>query len=266
MDHTRIFMNLKVFKFEYICLLALLCLVSCSRPPLESGHLFGDPAAGRAAWKRMVQLESLKATAILSWKATDGRHGKHKVRLFLEPPERLKIQWLTPWGSVAGQLLMVADQFWFSDSRQRLTWHGQTSDFKALFEQKDNLNWAVATQFFMYWPLLFSSPEEDDRVFVNQASIDYLVTDEGRYLNKVIRFKDGDEMHVRLNDLKTLDDNRLLAHNIEALGHGGQISLTLRQFTLQKELDPDNFIYNLKKFTLRECLTDEGDSYVGERK
>ena len=245
-------MNVKVYKLIYISLLVFLSLTACSRPPLESGHLLGDAADGRAAWTRMVKLESLKATAILSWKATDGRQGKHKVRLFLEPPERLKMQWLTPWGSVAGQLLMVGDQFWFSDSRQRLTWHGLTADFESLFAQKENLNWAVATQFFRYWPLLFSSPEEDERAFGNQASIDYLVTDEGRYLNKVIRFKNGDEMHVRLNDLETLADNRLLAHNIEALGHGGRISLTLRQLTLQKELSPENFIYNLKNFNLRE--------------
>ena len=247
----------------YVCILALLWLAACSRPPLESGHLVGDAAAGRAAWSRMVKLESLKATAILSWRATDGRHGKHKVRLFLEPSERLKIQWLTPWGSVAGQLLMAADQFWFSDSRQRLTWHGRTADLKSLFQRKENLNWAAATQFFMYWPLLFSSPEEDEAACGTQTCIDYLVTNEGRYLNKIIRFKDGDEMHVRLDDLVTVADERLFPRNIEVLGRGGRISLTLRQFTLQKELAPETFIYSLEYFSLRECSAPEGDNHVG---
>jgi hypothetical protein len=257
-------MNVKVYKLIYICLLVIFGLAACSRPPLEPGHLVGDAADGRAAWARMVELKSLKGTAILSWKATDSRKGKHKVRLFLEPPERLKIQWLTPWGSVAGQLLMVDDQFWFSDSRQRLTWHGLTADFKSLFEQKENLDWSVATHFFRYWPLLFSSPEEDDRTYGKQASFDYLVTDKGRYLNKVIRFKNGDEMHVRLDDLETLADNRLMAHNIEALSHSGRISLTLRQFTLQKELAPENFIYNLKNFKLHEWSVIKGDTHVGK--
>ena len=257
-------MNVKVYKLIYVAFLLLLGLAACSRPPLEPGHLVGDAADGRAAWALMVELESLKGSAILAWKSTDGRKGKHKVRLFLEPPEHLKIQWLTPWGSVAGQLLMVADQFWFSDSRQRVTWHGQTVDFKSLFVQQENLDWAVATQFFQYWPLLFSSPEEDDRTYGKQASFDYLVTDAGRYLNKVVRFKNGDEMHVRLNDLEPLADNRLMAHNIEALGRNGRISLTLRQFTLQKELPPENFIYNLKNFKIRECLSPKGDNYVGK--
>ena len=264
MNHIRIFTRVEAFKLVYICFLVLLGLAACSRPPLEPGYFVGDAATGRAAWSRMVKLESLKSTAILSWRAIDGRHGKYKVRLFLEPPEHLKIQWLTPWGSVAGQLIMATDQFWFSDSRQRLTWHGLTADLKSLFQRQENLDWAVATQFFMYWPLLFSSPEEDDRTFKTQASIDYLVTDEGRCLNKVIRFIDGDEMHVRLSDLETLADGRLFAHNIEALGHGGRINLTLRQFTLQKERIPENFTYSLQNFNLRECSVLKGDNYGRE--
>ena len=113
-------------------------------------------------WKKLVALKTLKATAILSWKAVDGRHGKYQVRLFMEPPERLKMQWLTPWGSVAGQLIIAADQFWFSDSRQHLTWYGKTSDLKSLSQLKENLIWTSAVQFFKYWPLFFSSPKEDD--------------------------------------------------------------------------------------------------------
>ena len=264
MDHTRIFTNVKVFKFEYICLLALLWLVACSRPPLESGSLVVDAAAGRAAWARMVNLESLKASAVLSWRATDGRHGKYKVRLFLEPPKRLKIQWLTPWGAVAGQVLIAADQFWFSDSRQRLTWHGQIADFKSLSQQKEILNWAGSMQFFMNWPLLFSSPEEDEAAFGSEAYFDYLAADEGCYLNKSIYFRDGDEMHIRLDDLVTVADERLFARNIEVLGSGGRISLVLRQYTLQKELIPETFIYNLEHFTIRECLVKEGDNHGRE--
>ncbi len=253
-------MNVKVCKLEYICLLALLWLVACSRMPLESDPLVGDAAVGRAAWAQMVNLESLKATAVLSWRATDGRHGKHKVRLFLEPPDRLKIQWLTPWGAVAGQVLMATDQFWFSDSRQRLTWHGRTADLKSLFQRKENLNWAGATQFFMYWPLLFSSPEEDDTAFGAEAFFDYLATNNGRCLNKIIHFRDGDEMHIRVDDLLTDADEHLFARNFEVLGSGGRISLILRQFTLQKELIPETFIYSLEQFTIRECSANEGEN------
>ncbi len=264
MNHIRIFTKVKTYKLVYICLLALLGLAACSRPPLESGPLVGDAVAGRTAWARMVNLESLKASAVLSWKATDGRYGKYKVRLFLEPPKRLKIQWLTPWGSVAGQVLIAADQFWFSDSRQSLTWHGQTADFKSLFRQKENLNWAGVIEFFIYWPLLFSSPEEDLAALGSEAYFDYLATNEGRYLNKIIHFRGGDEMHIRLDDLVTVAGERLFARNIEVLGSGGRISLALRQFTLQKELNPETFIYSLEHFTIREYSTEKGDNHGRE--
>ncbi len=254
-------MNVKVFKLEYICFLALLWLVACGRTPLEPVSYVGDAAAGRAAWSQMANLDSLKASAILSWKATDGRHGKHKVRLFLEPPERLKIQWLTPWGSVAGQVLIAADQFWFSDSSQRLTWHGHIADLRSLFRQKDSLNWVGETQFFMYWPLLFSSPEEDRSAFGEEAFFDYLATNDGRCLNKIIHFRDGDELHIRVDELVKGVDERLFARNFEVLGSGGRISLALRQFTLQKDLTPETFVYTLEHFTIQEYSLKKGDSH-----
>lgn len=249
-------MNLQTHKFIYLIILVttLLGFTGCGRPPLDS-KLQGDVIAGRRAWSQVVKLQTLKASALLSWKSTDGSQGKYKVRLFLEPPERLKIQWLTPWGSVAGQLIMEADQFWFSDARQRVTWCGRKTDLKNLFKLKENRNWESATQFFIYWPLLFSSPQEDDVTFAGQALINYFTTGEGRYLNKVINFKDGDEMHIRLDDLVALSDDSLFPRTLEALSHGGQISLSFKHYELQKELVPETFSYNLKNFSLRECST-----------
>ncbi|RLB70862.1 MAG: hypothetical protein DRH03_06560 [Deltaproteobacteria bacterium] len=244
-------MTLNFNKVVYISLIFFLGLCACGRAPLIPENLPGNAVEGRAAWERLVKLESLQASAVLSWKSIDGSHGKYKVRLFLEPPEHLKIQWLTPWGSVAGQLIMVTDQFWFSDSRQRLTWHGLTADLKSLFQRQEHRSWVSAVQFFQYWPLFFTSPQEDDVNYGMQASINYLTTEEGRFLNKVINFKDGDEMHIRLDDLVPVADEGLLARNIEALGHDGQIALTLKKFTVQEKLEPETFIYNLKNFKIR---------------
>jgi len=255
---------LKICKAVYISLVLLLGLTACGRPPLVANVEEGDGLAGRAAWSRMVQLKTLKATAVLSWRSTDGTHGKYKVRLSLAPPEHLKIEWLTPWGSVAGQLIIVADQFWFSDSRQRLTWYGLRADLRSLFQRNENRSWESATQFFMYWPQLFSTAQEDDETFGVETTINYLTTDGGRYLNKIINFKDGDEMHIRLDDLVPVADGRLFPRTLEALSHGGQIALALQEFTLQKELDPKTFIYSLKNFNLRECSVYKGDIHDGE--
>ncbi len=255
---------MKSHKFVYILFVTLLGLTACGRPPLMPGTMEGDGEVGRAAWNRVIKLQSLQATAVLSWKSIDSSHGKYKVRLSLMPPDNLKIEWLTPWGSVAGQLIMAADQFWFSNSRQRLTWHGQTADLGTLFQRKENRSWAAATQFFTYWPLLFSSPEEDDMRLGMQASIHYMTTDEGRFLNKVINFNDGDEMHIRLDDLVPVAGQHLFPRNIEALSHGGQIALTLKKFELQKELVPEIFIYSLKNFTINECSVPIGDNHGRE--
>ena len=122
----------------------------------------------------------------------------------------------------------------------------------------------MATQFFMHWPLLFSTPEEDDAAFKTRAFIDYLTTNEGHSLHKIVRFNGGDEMHIRLDDFEKNADGRLFARNFEILGSGGQISLHLRQFTQQKELVPETFIYSLKNFKLLECSIPKGDNHVGE--
>ncbi len=257
-------MIINLNKIVCLALLFILLLSACGRPPLITETLEGDAVAGRAAWEKLVDLKTLKATAILSWRAVDGRHGKHQVRLFMEPPECLKMQWLTPWGSVAGQLIIATDQFWFSDSRQRLTWYGKTADLKSLFQLEESRSWTSATQFFQYWPLFFSSPQEDDVNYGSLASINYLTTEAGRFLNKVINFRDGDEMHIRLDDLVEVADGGFLAQNLEALGHGGQITLSLKKFTVQESLAPETFIYGLKNFKLRECTVLKGDNNVGK--
>ncbi|MBN2809053.1 MAG: hypothetical protein JXR80_06135 [Deltaproteobacteria bacterium] len=251
--------------FFFISLVVLFSgLGGCGRPQLNHYLLEGDMESGRAAWARMVKLQSLQAQAVLSWKSTDSSHGKYRVRLFLVPPEHMKIQWLTPWGSVAGQLLLRDRQFWFSDAQQRLTWHGRSADLGQLLQNQGYRNWAAASQFFTNWPLLFSLPVEDDTTFAAHASISYLTTDAGRYLNKVVSFNNGDEMHIRLDDLVPVADQHFLPRNFEVLSHAGQISLTLKQFQLLPELGPETFVYNLESFTLRECLIPEANQAGGE--
>ena len=96
------------------------------------------------------------------------------------------------------------------------------------------------------------------------VSINYLTTEEGRFFNKVINFKDGDEMHIRLDDLVPVAEGGFLAQNFEVLSHGGQITLHLKNFILQESLTPETFIYSLKNFKLRECAAFKGDDNVGK--
>ncbi len=265
-----------------ICLVALL-LTACSKPELGPLQVENDVVSGRLAWAQLVEFKVLKADAILSWRATSGKHGKYKVRLFLDPPEKLKIQWLTPWGSVAGQVLIADKQFWFSNARQKQTWHGMTTDIDKLLQAQGEDFQIVATQFLKFWALLFSSPVDDDKNYLPDVHIEYLAVGAGDNLSlaKTVISLAGDEMHLRLFDFDELSDKTLMRVNpqisdsyqnvslsknkkttckalmplaVEVLSRGGQIGIELRKYTLPLDLPESTFIYNLENFSLREYL------------
>lgn len=254
-----------IFKsgFYWFCRfsLVLLLLTSCSQPLVKPLPDRGAMISGREAWSQLIEVKALKANGILSWRATDGKHGKYRVRLFLATPDRLKIQWLTPWGSVAGQILVSGKQFWLSNAREKQTWHGRSADIDRLLQKPGfsgnggNFQ-SVATQFFRYWPLLFSSPAADDKIFSADISIEYLSTGVGDELSfaKSVISPAGDEMHFRLFDLKELSDNQLMPQAVEIISHSGQIGIKLRNYTLSSNLDAETFVYSLKNFNLHEYL------------
>jgi hypothetical protein len=260
---SDIFMKLRIVHYRfYSCFLFLLLLLSCcTRPQIASLPESGAAVAGRQAWSRLLEVNSLKADAILSWRATGGEHGKYRVRLFLAAPERLKIQWLTPWGSVAGQLIIAEGRFWLSNAREKQTWHGRAKDIDKLLQQPGFNNQGadfqtVATRFFRYWPLLFSTPAADDRNFSGDVVIEYFaygVGDELSFAKNVIT-ADGSNLNFRLFELKELSDKQLLPQAVEILSKSGRIGIKLRNFSLQPDFAVQTFIYSLKKFNLHECL------------
>ncbi|MCK5914898.1 MAG: hypothetical protein KAG92_02065 [Deltaproteobacteria bacterium] len=204
-------------------------------------------------WDRLVQFETLKADAVFSWKATGGEHGKYKVRLFLQPPEKLKIQWLTPWGSVAGQVLIAEQQFWLSDVSRKETWHGMATDIEKLLQERGERFQIVATQFLKFWPLLFSSPENDAKNSSSGLFIEYFSagTGENLSLTKTVLSLAGDEMHLKLSELEKLSDERLMPLAVEVLSRGGEIGIKLRKYSLPQVLPAGTFVYNLKNFQYR---------------
>ncbi|MCK5682135.1 hypothetical protein KAI46_15125, partial [bacterium] len=162
--------------------------------------------------------------------------------------------WLTPWGSVAGQVLITDKQFWFSNARQKLTWHGKSTDIDKLLQAQGEGFQIVATQFFKFWPLLFSSPADDDNNFRPDIHIEYLAVGSGDDLSlaKTVISIAGDEMHLRLFDFEELSDKTLIPLAFEVLSHGGQIGIELRKYTLPLDLPAATFIYSLENFNLRD--------------
>ena len=236
-------------------------LISCSHPQVGSLPGSDNAVVGRAAWSRLVEVGKLQADAILSWRATNGEHGKYRVRLFLEVPDKLKIQWLTPWGSVAGQLLIADKKFWLSNAREQQTWYGRTADIDKLLQEPGfKHNGAdfqmVAVNFFKYWPMLFSLPAVDDRNFADDIVIEYFTYGVGGNLSfaKSVTAADGTKMHIRLFALAELSDKRLLPQAVEILSKSGKVGIKLRHYSLAPDFTARTFAYGLQNFKLYECL------------
>ncbi|MBN2705388.1 MAG: hypothetical protein JXR89_02980 [Deltaproteobacteria bacterium] len=242
---------MRVFKFIlYSMVLLMLLLTACGRLPREVAVVFPDQDDGRRAWTSLLPLQQLKGTAVFSWRLLDGSQGKHKIRLFLEPPGKLKVQWLMPFGGVAAQILIKDGQFWFSDARRQRTWQGAVSEMDGLFHQQGRLGWWLPTVFFTDWQLLLSRPPEDDeQLSAKGALADYLVQDEGLTLIKVVRFADGQEIHIRLSELLE-QRGRVFARRFEILGNNARIILELSDFNLDDPLPATTFVYNLHHFNL----------------
>ncbi len=250
-------MKLYLYKYWFcFCFSMLFLFTACSRPEIKSVSRPNDAVFSRQVWQRLVKVKSLKADAVLSWKAVTGDHGKYRVRLFLESPEKLKIQWLTPWGSVAGQLLIADQQFWLSDSRKHQTWHGQSADIEKLLSERGEPFQIVATRFFKFWPLLFSSPEVDTENFLEDIFIEYLSvgSKDSLTLTKTVFLPAGEEMQIRLFEMKELNDKQIMPEAVEILSRSGQVGITLRRYSLASTLASGTFIYSLKNFSFNEYL------------
>jgi len=250
-------MKLYLYKYWFcFCFSMLFLFVACSRPELKSVPSPNGAVSSRQDWQRLVKFKNLKADAVLSWEAVGGDHGKYRVRLFLESPEKLKIQWLTPWGSVAGQLLIADQQFWLSDSRKHQTWHGRSADIDKLLPEMGEPFQLVATRFFKFWPLFFSSPEVDAENFSEDIYIEYLSVGSKDSLNltKTVFLPAGEEIQVRLFEMKELSDEQLMPEAVEILSQNGQVGIKLRRYSLSSTLASGTFIYSLKNFSFREYL------------
>ena len=234
-----------------LLLLLVLSFSACSTAP-PPPSVAGGPG-GRAAWEELSRVTALKATAILAWEAADGRHGKNRVRLFLEPPECLKIQWLTPWGSVAGQLLVAGGHFWLSDARRHQTWYGRTSAMAGCFPSQGEVDWVSTSRFLNFWPLLFSPPEEDEKLAPG-GRISYAGSLAANRLVKEVVLADGDRVGIILEELEAGPQDKFFARRFTVSGPGGKVVLQLRSYQLLDRLPAETFIYQGKNFNLYPCM------------
>ena len=232
-------------------LFLFLLLSACSTAPPPSPVAGG--LSGRAAWEKLAPVTALKATAVLAWETADGRHGKNRVRIFLAPPGRMKIQWLTPWGSVAGQLLVAGGHFWLSDARRHQTWYGRTSAMAGCFPGQGEVDWVSTSRFLNFWPLLFSVPEEDVKLAVG-GEISYSGNLAENRLAKNLLLSDGEQVGIMLEDLEAGPQDKFFARRFTVTGSGGRVVLKLRSYQLPDKLPAETFVYQGKNFNLYPCM------------
>jgi len=233
--------------------LGLLFLLSGCAGKRKALPAAGRRASGREAWRQLDQFKALKGTAVLSWENADGRHGKNRVRLFLAPPDRLKIQWLTPWGSVAGQLLVAKGHFWLSDARRHQTWYGRADALAACFPGESGVAWVNAGRFLVYWPLLFSSPAEDEKL-LPAGRIEYSGSLAGDRLGKELLPAAGGRVGITLEDFEQSRGAKVFARRFTVSGAAGRVVLELRSYSLPESLPDGTFIYDGKHFNLYPCM------------
>ncbi|HDS16054.1 MAG TPA: hypothetical protein ENN66_05505 [Proteobacteria bacterium] len=162
-----------------------------------------------------------------------------------------------PFGGVAAQILIKDEQFWFSDARRQRTWQGAVSEMDRFFHPQGRLGWQLPTVLFTDWQLLLSRPQEDDEQLSAKGAVSaYLVQDEGRALIKVVRFVDGQEIHIRLSELLEDQAGQIFARRFEVLGNKARIVLELSEFNPDSPLPETTFVYNQPHFSLIE-ITDE---------
>ncbi len=249
-------MKFSVYRYRFCFgFSVLLVLAACTRMEVKPLSRLNDQASSKQQWQRLLPIETLKADAILSWEAAQGDHGKYRVRLFLRSPEQLKIQWLTPWGSVAGQLLINDRQYWLSDSRRQETWHGRAVDLdKLLPDDKGEQLQTITSRFFKFWPLLFSGPAADAGNYADNLSVRYQSVGNGDDLNltKTIAMSNGEPLQVRLFKMKKLENEKIMPQAVEISSASGRVGLRLRRYSLPAKFSPGTFVYSLKKFNLHE--------------
>ncbi len=233
----------------FVCLLA-----ACARPPLPPpARLQPD----EAAWEELAPAACVSSRALLSWRAADGRHGRSRVWLLWARPERLRFKWLTPWGSVAGELLLVGERFWFSDARRRQTWRGRSRALADCFPGlAAGLRGSLA--YLAYWPLLCSRPDADRRRFPELETVSLARRREGRTVElvKFVTPPGGGRVEIHLADFIAVPGG-IWPCRIMLEGAAGRLELELREPVFPPAPAPGSFVYRkMKNFVLHDCGTE----------
>ncbi|RLB70516.1 MAG: hypothetical protein DRH04_03460 [Deltaproteobacteria bacterium] len=247
-----------------ILLTVLLVVCGCAgRQLVPRSAEYVRPDRLASIWGQLAEMESLYAGGVIKLEARDGQKNSQRIRIAARAPDRLKMQWLTPWHTVVWQLLIDNRQFWLSDSHSQITYHGWLGLKTGKNSCKQQSAWWTYIELMASWRLLFSKPspelmsadsrEEPGLANLPTAETEYLVTaDRTMPAGKIIRFADGSQWRINYLEFVTVKDGRIFPRKLEIICPAAKVELRFSTVQLDHDFKEKTFSYQQKNFSLKE--------------
>jgi len=247
-----------------LLVLVVLGIYGCAGHPVKimpAGYVRPDVLA--AAWDKLVDVETMDARGVIKMETRDGQKNSQRIRFTAKAPDLLKVQWLTPWYTVAWQLLIVDGEFWLSDSKGQITYHGDLGTETRTGSCAQHNKWWTYIELMASWlqliskppPMLMKTESGTDPGLANLpvTHTQYLVAEDGTMpAGKIIRFADGTEWHVTYDDFITTEEGKIFPRRLEILCPAAKLALRFESPRLNSEPKERIFIYQQKNFILKE--------------
>lgn len=251
-------------RLTILLVLIVLTVYGCAGRPVKimpEGYVRPDVLA--VAWDKLVKVATLDARGVIKLETRDGQRSSQRVRFTAKSPGFLRVQWLTPWYTVAWQLLIVDREFWLSDSKGQATYHGALGTETSLDSCGQQNRWWTYIELMAAWPRMFSKPSavfmdagnrgEPGLADLPVAHTQYLVSADGTEpAGKIIRFSAGTEWHVAYSNFLATEDGRIFPQKLEILCPAAKLDLRLENPRINHELKEETFIYQQKNFRMKE--------------
>jgi len=228
--------------YRLIGLLALIVLgiYGCAGHPVKimpEGYVRPDVLA--AAWDKLVDVETLVSRGVIKLEARDGQKNSQRIRFTAKTPGLLKVQWLTPWYTVAWQLLIVDREFWLSDSKGQITYHGDLGMGIPTGSCDQHNKWWTYIELMASWLQLLSKPPP--MLMKTENVTDPGLADLPVTHTQYLVAEDG-----------TMPPDKVFPQRLEILCPAAKLDLRFESPRLNNKLKERIFTYQQKNFRLKE--------------
>jgi len=256
--------NVADWRLAILLLATMLAVCGCAGRPLAPGPVgYVHPDRLASIWDQLAEVESLYAGGVVKLETRDGRKNSQRIRIAARAPDLLKMQWLTPWYTVAWQLLIDNRQFWLSDSKEQVTYHGFLQSETGTGSCKGQSVWWTYIELMASWRQLFSKPPPETAAGGRRmepgitdlpiAQTRYLISADGKMpAGKIITFADGSEWRINYLKFLPLRNGRVFPRKLEIICSAAKVELRFSKVQLDHDFKEQTFSYQQKNFTLQD--------------